>query len=117
MDLPDSCQWLLVHGTVVSVTRPRFPHRRVQNNIRMQLLRLREADKVLVFTELPYELTRIDGHEADVAVLTTERAAEAAKTNYIVKGAPELVVEVMSRSNLPYDVDELEHECLANGCL
>lgn len=33
MDLPDSCEWLLINGTVVSVTHARFPHSRIQSNI------------------------------------------------------------------------------------
>jgi Uma2 family endonuclease len=118
MELPDNCEWHLVHGTVVSVTHPRFPHTRVQNNIQMLLQRLHEAGRVLVFSELPYELDRSNGHQADVALLAKERSDATIKAGHgIVKGAPDLVVEVMSRSNLPYDVDELERECLATGCL
>ena len=118
MDLPDNCEWHLVHGTVVSVTHPRFPHSRVQNNIQILLLGMHEAGRVLVFSELPYELDRTNGHQADVAVLTAERSDATVKAGHgIVKGAPELIVEVMSRSNLPYDVDELERECLTTGCM
>lgn len=118
MHLPDSCEWLLVHGTVVSVTHARYPHSRVQSNVHALLLDAVQGTQALVFSELPYQLDRTNGHRADVAVLLSpERGEQAAQADSILKGAPELVVEVMSRSNLPYDVDELERECLASGCL
>ena len=117
MDLPEVCEWFLIHGTVVSVTRPNFPHSRIQSNIHALLLRLLTPGKALVFSELAYELGRTDCHCADVALLAAGRDALTIKAGGIVKGAPELVVEVMSRSNLPYDVDELERQCMASGCL
>ena len=62
------------------------------------------------FAPLPeYEL-----RVADVAYLSPERFAQADPEDYI-RGAPDLVIEVLSPSNTAAEIYEKEKLCLENG--
>jgi len=103
----------LRHGEVFAVTRPKLKHFLIQRNLRELLASLAEpgsyVDTVVAFRPLPeYELW-----VADVAYVCAERFRQA-DPNDNIRGAPELVVEVLSPSNTAEMLDR-ERVCLANG--
>ena len=53
---------------------------------------------------------------ADVAFISQSRHDAIADDDYL-RGAPELVMEVLSLTDSAYDVNEREAFCLENGCL
>jgi Uma2 family endonuclease len=113
MVLPPSCEWELADGTVVSVTFPTRPHGDLQDCLATVFKRIFGATAV-VRIEYPYTLGSYSKHRADVAVVSPGRHESCP---HYLDGAPELVVEILSRSNLPYKVDDLEERCLRRGTL
>lgn len=113
MDLPDSCKWELVEGVVGSVTFPDLDHVDIQDRIRT-LLRTVLKDRAVVRIEYPYATDAYNKNRADVAVVDPLR--HAANRQHL-DGAPEIVVEVVSRSNRESRIAALGARCFAHGCL
>ncbi len=95
MDLPEFCEWGLVDGTVVSVTAPDLDHVDLQDQIAAKLKEVFHQSAV-VRVEYPYALGTFNRFRADVEVVDPRRHRDNRKR---LEGAPELVIEVMSRSN------------------
>ncbi len=104
----------LRHGEVVAVTRPKLKHFLIQRNLR-ELLTPHAEPGSCVDTEVAYRpLPEYELWVADVAYVCAERFREADPDDNI-RGAPELVVEVLSPSNTAGDINEKVGICLANG--
>jgi Uma2 family endonuclease len=104
----------LRHGELVSVTRPKFRHSLIQRAIRRLLEDLADPDS-FVDTEVSFRpLPEFELWVADVAYLSPERLSEVDPEDN-VRGAPNLVVEVLSPSNTVEEMDERERICLENG--
>lgn len=104
----------LRRGEAVAVTRPKLKHFLIQRNLRELLTPFAEAgsyvDTVVAYRPLPeYELW-----VADVAYVSAERFQQADPDDNI-RGAPDLVVEVLSPSDTLAEISDKEHICLANG--
>lgn len=104
----------LRHGEPVAVTRPKFRHHLIQSRLRDLLKPLAGSgafvEYEVAFRALPeYEL-RI----ADVAYLSAERRQRTDPEDNI-RGAPDLVIEVLSPSNTAVEINEKEKLCLENG--
>lgn len=106
----------LRHGEPVAVTRPKLKHFLIQRNLRELLMRSAESgsyvDTVVAYRPLPENELWV----ADVAYVSAERVRQADPDDNI-RGAPELVVEVLSPSNTAAEIYEKERICLANGSL
>jgi len=113
MDLPEFCEWELIDGTVVSVTSPELDHVDLQHQIAANLERLFGVSAV-VRLEYPYALGTFNRFRADVAIVNPKRHRSNRKR---LEGPPELVVEVMSRSNSEKKTRMLQQRCLEQGCL
>jgi Uma2 family endonuclease len=104
----------LRHGEVVAVTRPKLKHSLIQRNLRELLSPIAEfgsyVDVEVAFRPLPEHELWV----ADVAYVSAERFHDADPDDNI-RGAPELVVEVLSPSNTVTEMYERERICLANG--
>ncbi len=104
----------LRHGELVSLTRPKFKHHLIQSRIRDLLKALAPPGAFLeyevAFRALPEHELRV----ADVAYLPAERASEVDR-NDNVRGAPDLVIEVLSPSNTVAEIYDKERLCLENG--
>lgn len=104
----------LRHGELVTVTRPKFKHFLVQRNLRELLQHFAEpgscVDTEVAFRPLPEHELWV----ADVACLCAERFRHVDPDDNI-RGAPELVIEVLSPSNTAAEIYDKEQVCLANG--
>lgn len=104
----------LRHGEIVSVPRPKLKHFFVQRNLRRLLESVAERGSVVdtefAFRALPeYEL-----RVADVAWVAAERMKDIDLESHF-RGAPDLVIEVLSPSNTVAEIYDKEKLCLENG--
>lgn len=104
----------LRHGEIIAVTRPKLKHYVIQRRLRDFLRKLAEPDSCvdieMAFRPGPeYELW-----VADIAYLSAERFRNADPDDNI-RGAPEIVVEVLSPSNTAAEIMDKEQICLSNG--
>lgn len=116
MDLPESCEWELIDGTVVSVTFPDVEHGNIQHRVYDLLknqLRTAGGERLVIRLEYGYALGTRSRFRADVAVIEGRRNRASTMR---LEGAPELVVEVMSRSNTEAKIDRLQLRCFERGC-
>ena len=105
----------LHHGEVVTLTRPKAKHYRLQKRLE-RLLETRAGDLGVVGIEMPFRaVPQFDLRAADVAFVSRERW-EAIDLEANLRGAPEMVIEVKSPSNTWAELRERASLCLANGC-
>lgn len=104
----------LRHGELVAVTRPKLKHSLIQRSLRRLFEAIAEpgslVDVEIAFRPLPEHELWV----ADVAYISAERFREADPEDNI-RGAPELVIEVLSPSNTVAEIYEKEQICLLNG--
>ena len=112
MDLPEFCEWELIDGTVVSVTSPDLDHIDLQDQIAV-ILKGMFGRSAVIRVEYLYALGTQNRFRADLAVVDPARHRENRKR---LEGAPELVIEVMSRSNTNRKIQMLQERCFAQGC-
>ncbi|MGC2658031.1 MAG: Uma2 family endonuclease [Bryobacteraceae bacterium] len=109
-DLLQELHW----GQLVTLTRPKARHVKLQSWL-VRLLRPRAEHLGYVESELPFRaLPEYDLRAADVAFVSKQRWDEVSDDEDL-RGAPELVVEVLSRSNTPAKIQELAALCLSAG--
>jgi Uma2 family endonuclease len=102
-------------GQVVSLTRPKMRHTRLQYRL-VELLSPRAQRFGIVAAELPFRaLPEYDLRGADVAFVSHERW-EAADDDDNLHGSPELVIEVLSPSNTRVEIQEKAALYLSTGC-
>ena len=101
-------------GQVVSLTRPKMRHSRIQYRL-LELLRPMVQGKGIVAAEIPFRaLPEYDLRGADVAYVSQLRW-DAAEADDNLHGSPELVIEVLSRSNTKAEMREKAALYLATG--
>jgi Uma2 family endonuclease len=102
-------------GKLVPVTRPKLKHYVLQSRLR-DLLRPVAPPGSFVDTELAFRaVPEYDLRVADVAYVSAERWAKANLEDNI-RGAPDLVIEILSPSNTAREMYEKEQLCMAHGC-
>ncbi len=101
-------------GQVITLTRPKARHVKLQSRL-VRLLRPQAEHLGYVESELPFRaLPEYDLRAADVAFVSKERWDEVEDDDDL-RGAPELVIEVLSRSNTSAKIQELAALCLSTG--
>jgi Uma2 family endonuclease len=104
----------LHHGEVVTLTRPKAKHYRLQKRLE-RLLENRAGNLGVVGIEMPFRaVPQFDLRAADVAFISQERS-DAIDPEDNLRGAPELVIEVKSESNTWAELRERASLCLLNG--
>lgn len=113
---PVGGRYELHHGELVFVTRPKLGHAEIQNRL-ADFLRGLASGRGVVWTEFAFRpLPEYEVWAADVAFVSNDRLAAASRKDYL-RGAPELVIEVLSPSNSATEMVEREALCMENGCL
>ncbi len=106
----------LRNGEVVQVPPPKHRHLKIQMALR-SLLHLRLSASGIVWTEFPFiPGNGLNFRVADVAFVSKNRYEQIDDEDNL-RGAPELVVEVLSPSNTAAEMYEKEALCLNNGAL
>jgi Uma2 family endonuclease len=101
-------------GQVVTLTRPKMRHAKVQSRL-VRLLRLRAEHVGVVESEVAFRaLEEYDLRGADVAFVSRRRW-EATDDEDNLRGSPELVIEVLSPSNTKREMQEKATLYLATG--
>lgn len=104
----------LHHGELVRVSRPTLRHVWVQHRLRELLAKL-FGNRGQLLIEFPFRaLPEHELRAADVGFVVRERW-ERADTDDALRGAPDIVIEIISRSNTVAEMDERCDLCLANG--
>jgi Uma2 family endonuclease len=104
----------LRYGGLIAVTRPKLKHHLIQARIRDLLKAIAPAG---AFVEYEVAFRALSEHElrvADVAYVSLERMSGVDPDDNI-RGAPGLVIEVLSPSNTVAEIYEKEKLCLENG--
>jgi Uma2 family endonuclease len=104
----------LRQGELVAVTRPKFKHHLIQSRLRD---RLKGISPTGAFVEYEVAFRALPEHElrvADVAFISAERVAVVDPDDHL-HGAPDLVIEVLSPSNMAAEIYDKEKLCLENG--
>jgi Uma2 family endonuclease len=103
----------LHHGELVQVCRPKLKHTLIQHQL--QELLKRAVPNMFVGVEFPFRaLPQYEFRVADVVLVSHERIKQA-DLDDVLRGAPELVVEVLSPSNTMSEINDREKLCLENG--
>lgn len=102
-------------GQVITLTRPKMGHTRLQYRL-LELLRPRIGNKGIVASEVPFRaLPQYELRGADVAFVSQDRWMATADDDNL-QGSPELVIEVLSRSNTQAEMREKAALYLSTGC-
>lgn len=104
----------LHHGELVTLAPVKLKHSLIQGNLRDLFRKVAEPGS---YVEIEMAFRPLPEHEfwiADVAYVSAERF-RAADPEDNIRGAPDLVVEVLSPSNTAAEMLDKEQICLANG--
>ena len=101
-------------GQVVTVTRPKMRHTRLQHRL-VELLRPIVESKGIVAAEVPFRaLPEYDLRGADIAFVLQARW-DSADADDNLRGSPDLVIEVLSPSNTQVEMREKAALYLSTG--
>jgi Uma2 family endonuclease len=112
---PKGGRYELRHGVLVEVSFPKRRHWDIQQRLTALLGPFAEG-RGPVGTEFAFRpLPEYELWAADVAFVSQSRYDACLDSDWL-RGAPELVIEVLSPSNTASEIDEREAMCLENGC-
>jgi len=113
---PPGGRYELHHGELVIVSGPKLGHWEIQHNL-VKLLSGPAGKRGVVGMDFGFRaLPEHEWREADVAFTSRERYRATNREDNL-RGAPEIVIEVLSRSNTKSEMSSKESLCLENGCL
>ncbi len=104
----------IIHGELITLPPPQFPHSKIAKRLYRALLVVEEAGIGEVFLEAGYKLSDNPPTwiQPDLSFVRPGRTAGV--TGYLT-GAPDLAVEVVSPSDTPADLDRKVEALLAAG--
>ena len=111
---PPGGKYELHHGELITVAPPKHKHFRIQRSL-TRLLEAAGRNLGVAAAEMPFRPK--PEHEcwyADVGLISAERWEQTDPEGNI-QGVPELVVEVLSRSNTAAEILDKRLTCLENG--
>ena len=115
LDLPEDRQWELHEGEIVEMTSPTWIHRALQDRIADRLKAILPRNRYRVLVEMPFEPGNNE-RSADVGVVSIGRE-QGASISGVLLGAPEMVVEVWSKSNPKPELAAYKKLCFDHGTL
>lgn len=104
----------LRQGEIVAVTRPKLKHSLIQARIRDLLKPLAPPGAMMEYEVAFRALPEYELRVADIAYVSAQRMSQADPEDNI-RGAPDLVIEVLSPSNTASEMYDKEQLCLENG--
>lgn len=106
----------LRNGVLVAVSRPKLKHHLIQSRLR-DLLKVSAPAGSFVEYEVAFRpLPEYELRVADVAYISPDRwVGQDMEDNF--RGAPDIVIEVLSPSNTSSEMHDKERLCLENGTL
>jgi len=104
----------LRNGEVVAVPRPKLKHHVIQARLRDYLKALAPPASFVEYEVAFRALPEYEFRVADVAWISPERWGTADMEDNI-RGAPDLVIEILSPSNSAAEMYDKEQLCLENG--
>jgi Uma2 family endonuclease len=104
----------LHNGEVVEVPSPTVEHMDAQARIEALLEKRCSVAGFIARREF-YMTLAAEGRRVDVALVRSERLRAERKKVFF--GSPELVIEILSPSNLAMDLDHLREVCFQDHCL
>ena len=111
---PSDGHYELHHGELVKMPVPKMFHYLIQERLR-DLLRDAAGESGFVGTELGFRaLPEHEYRRADVVYVSRERWLRVDPKDFF-RGAPDLVIEVLSPSNTAREMLDKEQLCLENG--
>ena len=113
MEFADERDYDLLDGEVVEVSHPSLEHFAAAEHI-AELLRRVVPRHILVGREVPYVIEPGTKRRADVGAVDRSRLSRA-RVSRRLDGAPELVIEIISPSNLTRRDMRTALLCLSNG--
>ncbi len=112
---PKGFRYELHHGELVEVTFPKMKHARVQQ--RLLVLLQKAAGAGVTTLELGFVTpSELDYRRADVAFVSQERWTAMMDDDFF-RGAPDVVIEVLSPSNTASEMRDKRKLCLTNGAV
>jgi Uma2 family endonuclease len=112
---PPNGRYELRDGEVVFLPPVRLLHTKIQANLVKLLLPQLQAGGV-VSAEFPFQPTsQYEFRYADVGFVSHARLQQSTDDGYL-QGAPDLVIEILSRSNTWVEVEDKRELCLNSGC-
>ena len=115
MSEPREGHYELHHGLLIHMPPRKKGHVRVQQAL-LNLLMPPARGKGFVTNEFPFRPSpEYEAWQADVAFVTKDRW-DRDDSDYFA-GAPDLVIEVLSKSNTMDEILERQQTCLAHGCV
>jgi Uma2 family endonuclease len=112
---PQGLRYELHHGELVEMPKVRNRHAWCQERL-VDLLKRIVGDAGVVFPELGFTTSGDDYRQADVAYLPRSRW-NALDPKDFLRGAPDLVIEVLSPSNTISEMRDKRKLCLSNGSI
>jgi Uma2 family endonuclease len=111
---PQSYRYELRHGELIQVPFPKLKHSRIQKRL-YDVVEQAAAGAGSAYVELGFRaLPDGEYRRADVAWVSKGRWAEQDQEGYF-RGAPDIVIEVLSPSNTMVEMLDKEKLCLENG--
>ena len=117
-DLPEPAgehYYELHRGELIAVTRPKLKHHLLRSRLRELLKSVAPSERFIEYEVAFRALPEHDLRVANVAYVSAEKWAVANPDDNI-RGAPDLVIELLSPSNTAREMYEKEQLCFAAGC-
>ena len=111
---PQTFRYELRHGELIQVAFPKLKHSLIQKRL-YDVVEQASADAGSAYVELGFRaLPDGEYRRTDVAWVSKARWAEQDQEGYF-RGAPDIVIEVLSPSNTMVEMLDKEKLCLENG--
>lgn len=101
--LPEGSPYQLIDGELVMTPSPNFEHQDIIATLGTQLRYFVDSHKLgkVIFAPMDVYLTEVEAYQPDIIFISNENKSIIHDR---IKGAPDLIVEVLSPSNAYYDL-------------
>jgi Uma2 family endonuclease len=103
---PDNATYELHNGKIISMPSPLLPHQKLSANLHYELMHFVKKSKLGLVLAAPIdvEFDNLDVMQPDLLFISNERMT-IIENNRKIKGAPDLVVEILLDGNSPKEMN------------